>query len=150
MSVMKNRFCLIDSLVICCFLIGLIGFVGCRNTDYSSSRKEEVRPGGLFSDVVKVRNHEHTNPLNITSVVQKYIPIGTSKQNAIRYLTQNGFKISSGIRPNTLIAFKNKVRNQSSPLEALLYSGYSDYIITIELRKDRVKRVEGEVVYHFL
>jgi hypothetical protein len=114
-----------------------------------SSQNSYTETKGLLTDIQAIRKYDRRVKIDITETVQKYIPAGISKDEAVAYLKKNGFKLypqplSEG-EPEKLAA----VKYQDGFFQSL--TGFRDkYILVIQFRNNKTLNSWGSVIYQAL
>jgi hypothetical protein len=139
----KKFFWALFLLTICLYF----GFLNLVTWNSNSSKKEE---SGLFSDISKIREHDHTNPLDISSILKKYIPVGTARQDTISYLRKNGFELYPQQNSKELLAIKRNDNSRSPSWISFFSMGKFKYQISIKFDNNKVQDLQGELIYQSL
>jgi hypothetical protein len=113
------------------FVCMLLVRTGCTLGDFSP-------PPELIKEIDKVYDANHEERVDVTSTVEKFIPIGTSKQKVVEYLKKNRFQVFVGSE-------KSKREEDKNSIYAV-YVGHfpfsftaGEYRILITLEDNKVK-----------
>ena len=102
----------------------------------------------LITEIKQVRSHNRGNQVDVTSLVEQYLKIGTATEDAISFLENNGFRVTRMRR--------NRLRQeQFDAIYAARYDlrkwysfGFGDVIrIIVYSSGERVSSISGYISY---
>ena len=112
---------------------------------------EQLQPtlAGLSTDIKKVREYDRRARIDITHILLKYVPLGTSKQDALRLIKEQGLEINvPPIKKNDIESLG--VINYSGGLIGWLTGFRDKYVIQLIFYNNRLTQVQAWIEYQAL
>lgn len=134
------------------------GFIFLAVLLFGSARSYALgnRNRALIDEMRQVRKEKapRATQVNLDEVVVKHIPIGTTKETAMRVCQQNGFEVSTGkdMKGATYPGFEEYIFCTQKKINwaAILLLASDEYRVILYLKDDRVGAMLGRYFFHSL
>lgn len=135
--------------IICLLIMSfsiILNLTACSNNHPSSSGEKKMMSSNLVKEIKTFRKTNRKANIEITMLIENYIPKGISKQEAIVFLEDNGFKVhltpKKGAKPEYIVG---QINNRGD-----LLGFYDEYRIVLDVEGEKVTKSWGAIFYHAL